>query len=136
MPIHASEGRTHRRNSARRTTRPHRLLVAPALQRTWRIRAVEARMHDAFIPKEEQMRRMLVGAVAALVVALAGSAWAQSQEPTPTTETSQTQTSDPAMADPYAESSSLPATASPMPLVAAAGMIAIAIGARMSRRRD
>jgi hypothetical protein len=77
---------------------------------------------------------MLVGAVTALVVALAGSAWAQ--EPTPTTETSQTQSTDPATADPYAESSSLPATASPMPLVAAAGLIAVAIGARMSRRRD
>lgn len=77
------------------------------------------------------MRRMLVGAAAALAIALAGTAWAQ----TPT-ET-QTQSSDPAMTESQAaqETSSRPATASPLALVAAAGVIALSAGAGLYRRR-
>jgi hypothetical protein len=75
---------------------------------------------------------MLVGAIAALTMALAATAWAQTPSET---DASQAPTSDPAMTTTYQETSSMPATASPMALLAVAGMIALGAGAAMSKKR-
>lgn len=87
------------------------------------------------------MTRILVLSVAALLtVSGAGLAWAQdySQPSTPppqdrtTTQEQATTTADPSMTS----DENLPATASPLPLVALGSVGALAAGAWLSRRRS
>jgi hypothetical protein len=86
------------------------------------------------------MTRILVLSVAALLtVSAAGLAWAQdySQPSTPPPQEQTTQEQASTTADPSMSSDeNLPATASPLPLVALGSVGALAAGAWLSRRRS
>lgn len=76
------------------------------------------------------MKRLLSSALAVWALTLAAPVWAQTQdEPPATDETYQTETTT-------ESSGSLPDTAGPLPLMAAAGVLAIGFGLRRLRSHE
>lgn len=83
------------------------------------------------------MRRTMMATAVALAVVASGPAWAQDTEPAPGTApgTTADATTQPVASAEAATTSELPATASPIALLAAGGVLSLVAGALLIRRR-